>query len=565
MMQGILLKNERDLEAIRERGELRLITSYNSTGYFVYKDIQMGFEYELALQLAKFLGVKLKIILVQDPKDLMSFLYSGKGDFIAYHLPVVNLPANRLVFSDPYIQTEQVLVQLRRKAKDTLYVPSKNYLAGKTVSVPENSSFLQTLQELNFELSNKLHIETIGNGLTSEDLVKKVAEQQISYTVTNKEIAYINKGYYPELDIETSLTPPQDIAFGLHKRSKKLVAAINDFIKKEKKNGQLYALYGKYFQNSRYLANDETDAVIEQGDGTFISQYDPLIRYYAREINWDWRLLAALIWQESRFKPQARSWAGASGLMQLMPGTARRFGLYSMQEIYTPELNIKTGTKYISYLFKYWENIPEPNERLKFIIASYNAGEGHVSDASRLAKKYGHDPLKWDGNVEVFLLNKSNPYYYRDPVCKYGYCRGSEPFNYVKKIVERYQHYKKTVKAEENMPVFDLQMLNTREQDFEYPFFNSRENAVKNGPFQQRPVFEEKQLFKEKPLSKGTVPNAGSHNTLNVKPNKSNADTLIPKKDNTQPKKQLFQQKSPFKKEGEGDKYYNNLTPKSPK
>lgn len=154
---------------------------------------------------------------------------------------------------------------------------------------------------------------------------------------------------------------------------------------------------------------------------------------------WDWRLIASIIYQESRFDPEAESWAGAMGLMQLMPETADIFGVI---EIYKPRENITGGLKLLNWLDKQlMDSIPDRNERLKFVLASYNVGLGHVKDAQRLAKKYGKDPFLWEDNVDYFLLNKSASKYYKDPVVRWGYCRGEEPFHYVSDVLERYGHY----------------------------------------------------------------------------------------------------------------------------
>jgi membrane-bound lytic murein transglycosylase F len=150
-------------------------------------------------------------------------------------------------------------------------------------------------------------------------------------------------------------------------------------------------------------------------------------------------LLASLIYQESQFNPDKTSWAGAKGLMQLMPATAKQFGV---TKISNPEDNLKGGVKYLKWLTDYWkEDIPDSTERIKFVMASYNIGPGHIRDARRLAKKYDSNPNVWTNSVEKFLLKKSNPKYYNDSVVKYGYARGTETTKYVNDILGRYDHY----------------------------------------------------------------------------------------------------------------------------
>jgi hypothetical protein len=242
--------------------------------------------------------------------------------------------------------------------------------------------------------------------------------------------------------------------YATRKSSPDLLDAVNAWIKKFTLSTAYTAIFNKYFKTDKNIAEgfDEENALLQQGR---ISRYDAIIQKYAKQMNWDWRLIAALIKQESSFNPMATSWAGAQGLMQLMPGTARKMGAFPSQ-IYNPEHNIRTGTSYLRYLEDFWKDIPDLTQRTKFILASYNAGPGHVVDAKNLAKKYGYPPDKWDGSVEYFILYESNPRFYTDEVCRFGYCRGSEPFNYVRRIINKYFDYKEQVYDSTSAPVFAL-------------------------------------------------------------------------------------------------------------
>lgn len=172
-----------------------------------------------------------------------------------------------------------------------------------------------------------------------------------------------------------------------------------------------------------------------------ISKYDPIIKKHAEKLGWDWRIVSSLIYQESGFDPNAESWVGAQGLMQMMPRTAKELGYSSVSN---PETSIEAGLKYLDKLENnYWQKIPDKRERQKFVMASYNVGAGHVADARRLTQKYGGDPNKWHGEVDEYLLKLASKKYYTEDIVKYGYCRGSEPYEYVKEIFERYEHYKK--------------------------------------------------------------------------------------------------------------------------
>lgn len=179
--------------------------------------------------------------------------------------------------------------------------------------------------------------------------------------------------------------------------------------------------------------------------GGKISPFDHYFKEYASIVGWDWRLIASLAFQESRFDPEAVSWAGAFGLMQLMPGTADVYNLIPESPV---SAHILAGVNYLKWLDQVLsEHISDKDERVRFVLASYNVGIGHVLDARRLAEKYGKDPNVWKDNVDYFLLNKSQPKYYQDPVVRFGYARGVEPFNYVNEIMERYAHYRNAMRG----------------------------------------------------------------------------------------------------------------------
>lgn len=174
-------------------------------------------------------------------------------------------------------------------------------------------------------------------------------------------------------------------------------------------------------------------------DRGVISVYDNLFKDASSTTGWDWKLIAAQCYQESAFDPNARSYVGAQGLMQIMPSTARELGL-KPSEAFLPEKNIHAAARYIVQLSRSFDDIRDPQERIKFVLASYNGGARHVRDAMALARKYGHNPSVWD-DVAPYILGLQQPRYYRDPVVKYGYMIGSETANYVHDILERWRDY----------------------------------------------------------------------------------------------------------------------------
>ena len=174
-----------------------------------------------------------------------------------------------------------------------------------------------------------------------------------------------------------------------------------------------------------------------------ISPYDEYFKMYAPGLRWDWRLLAAQCYQESTFDPKAYSWAGARGLMQIMPSTAASLGL-AETDMYSAGPNIEAATRYIARLNGYFADVRNADERINFVLASYNGGHFHIRDAMALARKYGRNQYSW-AQVSEFVSKLSSPTYYRDPVVKYGYMRGSETVGYVSSIRQRWDKYRRTV------------------------------------------------------------------------------------------------------------------------
>lgn len=191
-------------------------------------------------------------------------------------------------------------------------------------------------------------------------------------------------------------------------------------------------------KQSRHVTR-RAQAVYLSRDRGVISVYDHLFKNASGITGWDWKLIAAQCYQESTFDPNARSYVGAQGLMQLMPGTARELGLNST-EVWQPDKNVDAAARYIVRLSSTFSDIRDPQERIKFVLASYNGGARHVQDAQALARKYGKDPARWD-DVAPFILGLQHARFYRDPVVKYGYMIGSETVDYVQSILERWRDY----------------------------------------------------------------------------------------------------------------------------
>lgn len=424
-----------DLSEIKERGQLRALVDYSSTSYFIYKGQPMGYEYELLSRFADHLNVELTVIPVNDMDKVMELLTSYQGDVIASNLTITEARAKKVEFSIPILKTKQVLIQ----REDGDLIKTLFELKGKEIHVRRRSSFYDRLDNLSSEIGGGLNIKTVSGEHTVEELMRMVSEGKIDYTVADRHVARINSSYYQNINTSLELSLPQHIAWAVRKESPDLKIAMDNWLKDFKKTIDFKVIYLKYYGNTSLFKKRVRSKYFASKTGR-ISEYDELIKSQAEKIGWDWRLLASLIYQESGFDPTVTSWMGARGLMQIMPTTAEQMGIDSNA---TPEMNLQAGVRYLNWLdSQLREKIPSEDERVKFILASYNVGLGHVYDAMRLAEKYHKDPEVWKKNVELMLLNKMKPKFYKDEVVKHGYCRGSETYAYVNDIYNRYRDYK---------------------------------------------------------------------------------------------------------------------------
>ncbi len=438
-----------DLDDIKKRKRLIALTGYDANSYFIYKGQPMGYEYEMLSRFAKNLGLSLEMRVQKNKDTIFEALMNGQGDILAANLTVTKERRQKYKFTNHLMTTRQVLVQRKpqnwqKMAKAQLSKKLVRHtidLIGKTVHVRKESSYYSRLRSLSDEIGGDIFIVPAPGDMPTDELIKQVAQGDIDYTVADENIALVNQANYPILDIKTPISFPQKIAWAVRPESLDLLEAVNEWIDQMKKQPLFHVIYNKYYKNKRKFRERLSSEFFSQKTGK-ISEYDELIKKEANAMNWDWRILAAQMYQESQFDPKAESWAGAVGLMQLMPKTAAGFGATDLLD---PVENIRAGTSYLKWLDIYWaQDIPDDEERLKFILGSYNAGQGHVLDARKLTEMHGKNPNLW-AHVSQFVLLLSEEKYFNDRNVRFGYCRGEEPVNYVKGILERYEHYKKFV------------------------------------------------------------------------------------------------------------------------
>jgi membrane-bound lytic murein transglycosylase F len=452
----------RDLDEIKQQKSVRVLFTFNSTGYFIYRGETMGYEYELISRWARAAGLHLVPVVVRDSSTLLDRLNAGDGDIVAAQLVAPGNESEVLVTNGLY-ETSPVLVQRTSAASGAHETPTVQKslareaaatsgqvqvrarlitrpaeLAGQRVHISESSPYRQRLVELDNELDQDIDVVEVDE--STDRLIQKLSEGAIGFTVAAENIAALKAGEYQNLLIKPALGPPQQIVWAVRRNSPRLHDALNGWIAQQRKSGLVTLLYRKYFKDRRGYMKRSGSSYLATETGK-LSPWDDFFREYAAIPGWDWRLLAAQAFQESRFDPNARSWAGAAGVMQIMPRTARDLRVNARD----PQQAIEGASRYLWKLDDQLKDaVPRESERIKFILAAYNVGLGHVLDARRLADKYGNDPASWD-DVAYWLIRKSKRSVYNDPVVKYGFARGTEPVQYVDMILQRYEQYKGAV------------------------------------------------------------------------------------------------------------------------
>ncbi|NTX08222.1 transporter substrate-binding domain-containing protein [Myxococcus sp. CA040A] len=425
-----------DLDAIRKRGVLRVLTRNSPVTYFLHRGDQAGFDYEMAKLAAAALKVRLEVVVPPSYEELVTWLKEGRGDVVAAALTVTPERQREVAFSRPYLFVDEVIVQRVGAPK----LESLAALKGQAVHVRRSSSHFATLKDA--ATQHGFTVVEAPEDQDAETLIDQVARGEIPFTVTDSHILAAERVYRD--DVEAGVTLPgqgpragteghHGIAFAVRPQNVKLRAFLDGFVQKTYRGTEYNLARRRYFEGHRSEAPATTDEAVLTGA---ISPYDVLVQSYSQRYGLDWRLMVAQMFQESRFDPRARSWVGAQGLFQVMPGTGKELGFRKLED---PEQGIHAGVKYMHQLIgRIAPEIPF-KQRLRFALASYNAGLGHVLDARRLAQEQGWDPNRWFGNVEKAMLLLEKPQHYRR--ARHGYCRGSEPVKYVSEIQTRYGNY----------------------------------------------------------------------------------------------------------------------------
>jgi membrane-bound lytic murein transglycosylase F len=410
---------DRALERILATGSITVITRNNANCYYTYREQRMGFEYDLAKAFADFLEVELKVTTAGPTRQLFRSLDNGSADVAAAGITITSPKSQLVDFSSGYLPVEQMVIVPRENTR----IKNVRDLAGTTIHVRRGAGYEDTLKRLVRE-GLDLKIKTVGN--LTEEIIQAVAEGQIEATVADSHIALLSRRYYPDVRIAFSIGQPRDLGWAVKKGEKALLEKINEFFKIIKQNGTFDTIYNRYYAFIERFDHFDIKNFFDRIE-TRLPQYEKPIKKAAKQYNFDWRLIAALVYQESQFNPWAKSFSGVRGLMQLTEATAEEMGVNNRLN---PDESIMGGVRYLRQLHDLYDSASEPDRTL-IALAAYNVGKGHIIDARELAGKKHLDPNKWS-SLEKTLPLLERPEYQAQ--IRFGYCRGGEPVFHVKNI-----------------------------------------------------------------------------------------------------------------------------------
>jgi membrane-bound lytic murein transglycosylase F len=399
---------------------LRVIMMFHAADYFIYKGTPIGFQYELLKELEKALGINMVINIETDASNIPKEVYRGNFDIAIMDLPQCNFLLPLFERSIPHSYSHPVLVS----GKTTDTANSKKILVS-------NDFFAILFFDDDSPYSNYQIRKT--NEYSTEELFEQVENGEIQYMICDYNQAITLMPFYSNVRILEKAGPEFERRWILNHKNVQLNENINHWLLDFKKTKKYRYLLRKYFTSTSSLLNSSFSVNQKKG----ISPYDAIIQKYAQQYGFDWRFVASIMYQESKFIAGLTGKGGSYGLMQMMPVTMEHYGISENDD---HEAHIRAGVKHLNRLRNYFDDIEE-EKQLYFIAAAYNAGSGHIFDARRLCDKYNEDYTDWQ-NVAKYLKLKSHRDIVADSVVRNGYFPGAHTVNYTQQVMNRYEGYK---------------------------------------------------------------------------------------------------------------------------
>ncbi len=429
---------ERDWTQIQKSGVLRMITFYNSRTFFIHKGGQAGFDFELLDRFARDHGLTVEVVIAQPGDDLISLLNSGQGDVICSGLPAQIDLSQFALHTRPTGYSRNLVVLPVNTPGGT----EMTDLAGLSVTIPWGYPLVPMLQEIRQRNEVPFRLNQGPSGMEAEELMTLVSEGRLQSVVVDELAAKAGMASIEGLKQGPFLGEEFPTSWQIRLNSESLKSQLDIFLKKhlrlnETGHRRRSQTYGIIFD--RYFENKKTIQIFREAEhrpdiSGHISGFDSLIRRQAEPLNLDWRMVSALIYQESRFYVRARSKADARGLMQVLPD----FAGVQADSLFHAAPNLRAGLRLMATTYNNFAYL-DSLDRWRFTLATYHAGIGHITDARRIAMDFGRDPNNWENGLAKTLPLLMQNRHYRDT--RHGFYRGTETVDYVEEIINRYRTY----------------------------------------------------------------------------------------------------------------------------
>lgn len=436
-------KKVTDIAALQDRGELRVALNVNLPGYLTVNGESCGFQYDVLREYADHLHLDLRIVPEKSTEGALALLDAGEVDMVAT-MPGYVDTQNRTILSSPAYNTGYVLLSSSRVTPLSISVPFdslKGLVEGRRVVLSRDFASTRLYERWLDRVSTNSTI-TYDNDLNG--LVASLVNGDIDFVVCNRLEAQLARYLYPSVRRLYSFDESVSAAVVVRQNDEPLKDNFNCWVSDFKTTDRFAALYDIYYGDD--VIRHYMDGLLPDAEQPAISKYDDIIKRASLRAGRDWRLISAIAYNESRFKPDVVSPKGATGIMQVMPAIARQFG-HTVEQMTDAETNIETALKLISNIEDLLHFSSETSEydRLCIMLACYNGGVGHVLDARRLARKYGDNPDLWS-NVSKYLVKKAEAKYYQDEAVRAGRFLGSdETCTYVARVMKKFDHYRSQV------------------------------------------------------------------------------------------------------------------------
>lgn len=424
-----------DFPSIKDRGVLRVITYANPSHYYLHNGKLYGFEYELLKQFASHYRLRLDVVLASTQEEMFELLKSGKGDVIAASLPSSIINENKLVqYTAPYNYASPVLIGRDNEEP----IIDLRELAGRRITLAQDSPYWDFMQNLK-DQGLEFELVKADDSVNLEGTMLMVALGMYDLTVVGDHQITAEKSASVGIKSQFILSEPQAHRWAVRADDQQFFDSLNNFLGNGFRSEKYNVLHAKYFEQPQIKKTGKNRLTLV----TSLSPYDDMTQQYSAEYGFDWRLITALMFQESQFNPEANSYAGAQGLMQMIPATAELMGV---SDINNPESSIDGGVRYLNYLRTKFEDSILLQDRMWFTLASYNAGYGRVKRGRELAERMGLDKDKWFDNVELAMMGLGKSYSKNGEQVPYCHC--GQTVVYVREIRTRYFNYIRLIETQ---------------------------------------------------------------------------------------------------------------------